>query len=770
MLFAALSGVLFGAPGASASSAQCSPTRAIFYTSGDWLQLAQALAADASSCVEYYISIPPVTADKTEMQPDAASVVDALGPNFHAAAEVNYTAWANWVASTGNSWYAAGQAARASMDAAGFNVADGDTWAVNEFPSSVRSDAPGAREDVEQLVEGLYAGQGADRPAQGIVFMIGVGQNSVSFPEYTASLESWFQDTTFWSTMAADVSDFLFETYGDVRNYAVAGEDPATRIEFLNDYLQAPLALVSAPNAPATDAAARSFLASAYGPLANADWAYTSGYGWTEVSSAVMADYISAQTYAMRAYGAGSRIGFAWNPDNSEGLDASDFATDVTGLLDLLAGSIRKTAGGDPTQACEVTGCTAVLPGAAPETGWASFSSWVPTQAVFTTAPQPLTAGTASGPLSVELQTDGVPTTLPVPAAVTLTSSSQTGTFATAPDGPWVPSLTLTIEPGSGSASFYALDSTGGSPTFTANLVPPPPPAEVTSLTFAPENDRMHVEVRVVDAAGQPLEARVKLAILVGLATIAKTRAGTTAQGWLGVTTFPDLERGCYSVRVESVVASGYQWNGSSPTQTDCVTRLPAHVGSLVFTPEDGRMHVTLRVSSGSGQPLQARVGLALLVGSKTVATTVGETTAAGVLGLTAQPNLERGCYTVHVESLVSPGWAWDGASPMETDCVTTLPARIRLVSFGRRDGHLHVELAVADESGQPLQAEVQFALLRDSTTFAATGGLTGSDGSIGLTASGKVEPGCYTVRVASVTARGYAWNQASPTSSYCVP
>ena len=114
--------------------------------------------------------------------------------------------------------------------------------------------------------------------------------------------------------MSADVSDFLQESYGDVRDYAVAGADAPTRAGLLNAFLQALLTLATAPNAPATEQAARSYLSAAYGPLANASWAWTSSYGWTEVDSAVMADFISAQTYAMREASDDPRVGFAWNP------------------------------------------------------------------------------------------------------------------------------------------------------------------------------------------------------------------------------------------------------------------------------------------------------------------------------------------------------------------------------------------------------------------------------------------------------------------------
>jgi hypothetical protein len=790
--------VSVAAPSAPARPTDCQPVRAIFYTSSDWWRLSQALGADASPCAQYYISIDPLTTDKTQMRPNVAWQVDALGPNFHALAEINTAAWARWVAATGNTWYAAGQTARSNMDAAGFNVAAGDTWAVNEFSSAVRTNAGQARQNMEDFVQGLHDGDGSDPAAQGVVFMVGVGQNGLSIPMYKASLESWLQDSVFWSDMSLDVSDFFQETYGDVRNYAVAGENPATRMGLLDAFLQHPLALATAPNAPTTEAAARTFLSSAYGPLANASWAWSSKYGWTATGSDVMADYISAQTYAMRAYGADTRIGFAWNPLNTEGLAPADFNTQVAGLVDRLAGSIRETDDGDPFQACEATGCSSIIGGAAPVTGWNTFSTWTPSAAAFTSAPQTVAPGTASGPLTVELKTGGVPTTLPIPSTVTLTSSSPTGTFSSAPGGPWTPSLTLTLPPGTDTASFFTIDASPGTPTLTANLggqlstqvetipAPPPPPtpqpapqpppapvvtpaALVTSVAFTPEDDRMHVSLQVASVSGQPLQARVRLAVLLGSSTLATTSVSTAADGSLGVTPSPRLERGCYSIQVLSVAVTGYAWDGASPTQTDCVTVLPAHLGQLVFTPQGDHMHIVLRATDDSGQPLEARVNLALLVGSSTVTATSGTTTPDGWLAITPSSPLERGCYSVQVRSVTAPGYSWDGASPSQTYCVRTLAAHVGPVLFSRQGALLHVELGVADSSGAPIEARVAFSVLRGSTTFASTAGPTGPDGRLGLTSGTRASPGCYRVRVTSVTASGFVWDQTEPTASFCV-
>ena len=78
--------------------------------------------------------------------------------------------------------------------------------------------------------------------------------------------------------------------------------------------------------------AARSFLAGAYSPLANAAWQYDAAFGWTNVPVDLMQDYVSAQTRAMRSAG-NSRFGFPWSPRNLAGMPAADFNAQTDALL-----------------------------------------------------------------------------------------------------------------------------------------------------------------------------------------------------------------------------------------------------------------------------------------------------------------------------------------------------------------------------------------------------------------------------------------------------
>src|SRR5919197_6461772 len=223
--------------GSVAAAPDCRPLRAVFYAQTDWLRLATKLAANASPCAEYYISIPPLAAAKTQFRTDQAWRIRALGPSFHALAEVHVPGWRAWITANGSTWYDAGVEARRRMAAAGFDVSLGDGWIVNEFSSAVRRGLGAERANMRQFVHGLYDGDGG--PAtKGGVFDIGMGQGTLDLSVYKSQLEDWLQDGTFWSDMSRDVDDWSQEDYGDPRNYAVAAAPLATRRDSLTDYLR----------------------------------------------------------------------------------------------------------------------------------------------------------------------------------------------------------------------------------------------------------------------------------------------------------------------------------------------------------------------------------------------------------------------------------------------------------------------------------------------------------------------------------------------------
>ena len=472
------------------------------------MRLATKLAANASPCAQYYFSIPSLADDHTQLRSDQAWRIRALGPQFHAMAEISMSAWGTWVADNGSTWYQAGVEARRRMVAAGYDVNLGDTWAVNEFSSAVRQGASTARADARNFVHGLYDGDGTQPPVRGTVFISGMGQGTLNFSVYKPNLEGWLTDSAFWADMNRYVSDWSQELYGDFRNYGVAGAPLATRRDYLNDYLQH--VIVHANVGPDAAATARSYLQTASSPLANAAWQWDSGFGWTLVSAAQMEDYVSAQTYALRYYGAATQPtgadhwGFAWAPKNTSAMPTTDFNTQSGEIIDRLASAIHDSdqspdATNPGRNACGTTQnwCVTDISGAWFNDGWKTFTYWGQLALAFTTAPQTLSAGSPSGPMTVQLHASGTAQTSASNVGVTLSSSSPQGAFSTSGSGPWTSMLSLTIPAGSStSPSFYYEDTRAGSPVLTASASGPGSgtqtetvnPAPLASVTVSPSS------------------------------------------------------------------------------------------------------------------------------------------------------------------------------------------------------------------------------------------------------------------------------------------
>jgi len=123
--------------------------------------------------------------------------VRARKGRFHAVAELHYGAWSNVSTMT---WLQKGIEFRKRMVAAGYNVTRGDTWAINELPSTVRYDAA-VRANVRQLVQGLYTGPVGSPPRAGIVFVIGNGSADDEPQRVQGLPQGWLADGAFWSTM-----------------------------------------------------------------------------------------------------------------------------------------------------------------------------------------------------------------------------------------------------------------------------------------------------------------------------------------------------------------------------------------------------------------------------------------------------------------------------------------------------------------------------------------------------------------------------------------
>ena len=652
------------------TQAACRPLRAVFYAASDWLRLATSLAAASSPCAEYYVSVPPLVADKTTFRRDQAWRIRALGPNFHALAEIHFATWTRWVESTGNSWYTAGVTARERMAAAGFDVALGDSWALNELTSAVRRGDGNARANIRELVRGLYEGDGTRR-TRGAALVIGFGQSTSNVSVYQGTLQAWLADTAFWTDMATYVSDWSQEVYGDLRKHAVPGSSVSVRREYLNDYLQHKLVL--ATGGPAEIEPARAYLRDAYSPLANGAWPRESAWGWTMVPFEQMAAYVSAQVDAMRSFSVSSsqprdHWGFAWAPRNTTGLSNADFVAQTGRILERMAAAIRDSAGADPesavTGACGVDEalCAVDLPDASHNEAWRSFRAWAQATLTIGAPTTTLQAGVASPPLSVS-----VARSVATPLAVTLRSSSAQGTFSPSPLGPWSSTLTVTVSP-STPATFHYRDTRAGSHVLTAAgsgvtsasqtvTVSAGPVARVT-LVPASAQVRARGTRRFAasasdefgNAAGGTVRWRVVPAGLGSLAVEDGGRAIFTAQRLLGSGT---------------VTATSGTASASAAVTVRAAT---LRIGPIGFQPGRRSLRVVVVAADGARRPVSAAsIGIVVRLNGTRHFAGRARTGAGGKVGFRVP--IEPGCFVVTVRRASAQGFTWNGKTPRNRFC-----------------------------------------------------------------------------------------------------
>jgi hypothetical protein len=375
------------APRFRAALANCAPVDAVFYAATDWLRLAQKLRSNPSACANYYVSVPPLAADKTALRANQAGPIRALGSQFHAMAEINVTGWTSWVAAdSSRTWFDAGVEARRRMAAAGFDVNAGDIWAVNEFSSAVRTNTGAARANMRDLVRGLYTGDGTT-PVQGLIWVSGIGQPTTNLGPYKTNVKAWLGDAPFWSDMGQYVRFFSQEVYGSVTNWAVPGTSTADRLGPLTDYLEQFGILAS--HGPADVAGASAYLAQSEAPTANAAWPRPA-FGWPPATSpapdTLVESYVAAQVYALRheqASRPSQAWGFAWNPANFVAPDAPipDFVNKTAAILDSLATAIHASdlPSDDPGSAACGTDfalCTGDFAGSVLNPTWHIFNTW----------------------------------------------------------------------------------------------------------------------------------------------------------------------------------------------------------------------------------------------------------------------------------------------------------------------------------------------------------------------------------------------------------
>jgi HYR domain-containing protein len=389
---------LLAPAGARPADSACVHTDAVFYST-DTLALAPRLRAAQSACADYYISVTPKTDGSGSPRGGVAPAVRANGPQFHAMTEVRLGPWMNWVQKPGNCvpqpescWYQAGVEVRREMVTAGFDVSQGDTWAINEVGSPTSAteqmakhvftndDHGAARRDLLEFIRGLYVGTGLPGmpPAPGLVFAANPTQITTDLHDYKQGLRDWYKDGAFWSGMEPYVRFWAQETYADARTWGVDGSTLPDRAAHLNDYFQHAERLAAVD--PDASEAARAFLAATYTPVANAAFPWGPpetmpggiGFGFTNITVPQMQNFIATQTYALRSSPAAARFGFAWVPVNNSN-------PALPALRDALAQSIQRSET-DPAGACgaALALCDSFLNGAAFTEAWKTFTDATP--------------------------------------------------------------------------------------------------------------------------------------------------------------------------------------------------------------------------------------------------------------------------------------------------------------------------------------------------------------------------------------------------------
>src|SRR5204862_7386294 len=165
--------------------------------------------------------------------------VHALGPNVHALAEFSWSGWANWIAQSPGTrdFEIAGKVFRQRMVDAGYDVASGDSWVINEFPSSTRTGLNNVWDHERLAVKGLFEGDGSLH-SQGIVFLAGMGQGLQNFAVYKPNVKDWLKEAPFWNAMASYVRWFSYEVYADPHLDCVPGSNVVADADHLNAYLE----------------------------------------------------------------------------------------------------------------------------------------------------------------------------------------------------------------------------------------------------------------------------------------------------------------------------------------------------------------------------------------------------------------------------------------------------------------------------------------------------------------------------------------------------
>jgi hypothetical protein len=373
---------------------------AIFWGARQWLELARGLRDDLSACAEYYITIPPLDGDQTELRPPIRfNEIRLVDTRIHPVAEIRFTHpnradWRDFALDRGgdlDDFYDAGVVARRRMaqgTPARINIGTGETWAFNELTREVLQDAPGWRDQVLAFMRGLYDGPAGAPKAKGIVFNLFQPSTAggLELASYKEDLKRWLEDEAFWRELDTYADFFAQESYLDVGNWGVEGLPLAARAASMNDYFNHVTELAEA--GPDSVEAARSFLRRTYFPLGNAGWPSSVLGNTIRLSFDQMRHFVSTQMYAFRHYANShpqgapqGRLGFGWAPIAEQLPEYTEHGRDL--ILARLASAIHEASDyGTNSQmgACGPPGdpawCRGEVEGAASNPAWEAFTSW----------------------------------------------------------------------------------------------------------------------------------------------------------------------------------------------------------------------------------------------------------------------------------------------------------------------------------------------------------------------------------------------------------
>jgi len=359
--------------------------RIVTYNPDGWGTLLDALGANQTACAQYYITLPSITNPgdpNNKLFPrggTALTGVRAKGANFHPVAEFHYQTWATV---TNMTWFQKGVEFRRRMTAAGYDQSRQETWAVNELPSTVRTN-PTVRQNVMDLVRGLYQGP-SGVALGGAVFVVNFGHINPIPPNttlgpYKSALKGWETDGAFWTAMNSHVRWWGQEVYTSCSKVCVPGATVGTKSSNVNAFIEHPAKLAFARGAPAAAGPARNFFNESYMPLTTGFW-QSSEYGDTRLPLDTMKALASLQVYAARAWAGNhvypdGRFAIAWNEQAGTVDQRADLASRIAAAIAGAYGS-----GGTAARACSPTGslagCNANLSGARFNKAWRTFDTW----------------------------------------------------------------------------------------------------------------------------------------------------------------------------------------------------------------------------------------------------------------------------------------------------------------------------------------------------------------------------------------------------------